>query len=229
MMKNNRLIWIITAASFITSAVGINFLPDTVPVHFGIDGNPDRFGSKYEMFMIPLVMLLLAASFQFFIYKLNKRADNTDSEKTTQETRTNIKVSRISALMVQITFFFTNLFMMFNAFEDNYIKKDIGFDMFSMLTLIMGIMFIVVENVMPKTKLNGGIGLRTMWSMENDKTWLASNRFGGKAMVISGIISVILGFAVKGVASTIIMTVLLLIATTVSVIYSYHAYNKYKE
>ena len=228
-MKNNRLIWIITVSSFITTAVGINFLPDTVPVHFGIDGNPDRFGSKYEMFMIPLVMLLLASSFQFFIYKLNNKADNTDSEKTTQETKTNIKVSRITALMVQITLFFTNLSMMFNAFEDNYIKKDIGFDMFSMLTLIMGIMFIVVGNVMPKTKLNGGIGLRTMWSMENDKTWLASNRFGGKAMVISGIISVILGFAVRGIASTIIMTVLLLIATTVSVIYSYHVYNKYKE
>lgn len=228
-MKNNRLIWIITVSAFITTAVGINFLPDTVPLHFGIDGNPDRFGSKYEMFMIPLVMLLLAASFQFFIYRLNKKADNSDSEKTCQETRTNIKVSRITALMVQITLFFTNLFMMFTAFDDNYIKKDIGFDMFSLLSIIMGIMFIVVGNVMPKTKLNGGIGLRTMWSMENDKTWLASNRFGGKAMVISGIITVILGIAVKGIASTIIMTVLLMIATTASVIYSYHAYNKYKE
>ena len=33
-------------------------LPDVIPVHFGLDGTPNRWGSKVELFLIVAVALL---------------------------------------------------------------------------------------------------------------------------------------------------------------------------
>lgn len=72
------------------------------------------------------------------------------------------------------------------------------------------------------------MGLRTAWSMENDQTWLASNRFCGKLMVIAGIAIIIETLVIKGLASVIVMTGIIIAATIISVIYSYYSYKKYK-
>ena len=37
------------------------FLPDTVAVHWGIGGTPDRYGSRYEL-LIPSVVVILVGS-----------------------------------------------------------------------------------------------------------------------------------------------------------------------
>jgi len=34
-------------------------LPDTVPTHFGADGLPDAFGSKYQLWILPAVGIVL--------------------------------------------------------------------------------------------------------------------------------------------------------------------------
>ncbi len=34
-------------------------LPDTIPTHFGINGQPDAFGSKYQLWILPAVGIVL--------------------------------------------------------------------------------------------------------------------------------------------------------------------------
>lgn len=43
-------------------------LPDSIPQHFGADGLPDRYGSKWSLLMLPVVGLVLGGG----LYLLNR-------------------------------------------------------------------------------------------------------------------------------------------------------------
>ena len=68
-MKRFKKITIILLAILPTiySAIAVFFiLPDTVAAHFGIDGTPDRYGSKYEAFLFPAIILVIALLYFLF-------------------------------------------------------------------------------------------------------------------------------------------------------------------
>ena len=54
--RTRGLLWLFTAAS---SAVAAPWLPARVPVHWGLDGQPDRWGSRWELLLLGPGMLLL--------------------------------------------------------------------------------------------------------------------------------------------------------------------------
>lgn len=57
--------WVIVGVSFLGAAVSMLLLPDVVPTHFGMDGNPDKHGSKMVLIFIPLITLAVNFFFQF--------------------------------------------------------------------------------------------------------------------------------------------------------------------
>ena len=52
MSKKERVLsWILLvlcAAPILTAVVGVQFLPDQIPVHYNVAGEIDRWGSRYE-------------------------------------------------------------------------------------------------------------------------------------------------------------------------------------
>lgn len=82
---------------------------------------------------------------------------------------------------------------------------------------------------MPKCKLNSTVGVRTPWSMKNDKVWADANKFGGKSMIVSGILVVLETIFIGGFTSTLIMIGIVIVDGIVSIIYSYRSYNKYEK
>ena len=62
MTRNERITsWVLlflSIAPFLIAAVGIQFLPDQIPVHYNMAGEIDRWGSKYEEY-------IMAAGFSF--------------------------------------------------------------------------------------------------------------------------------------------------------------------
>lgn len=77
---------------------------------------------------------------------------------------------------------------------------------------------------MPKTKNNPYIGVRTKWSMYNDTTWMKSNRFGARALMITGILMIMTSLLFPPVTGIILAMVLPLVATAVIFIYSRKVY-----
>ena len=59
--------WIIALIllSFVMTGVFLTLAQDVVPVHFGVDGNADRWGSKYEFLLMPVISLLAAGTMVF--------------------------------------------------------------------------------------------------------------------------------------------------------------------
>ena len=83
-MKNFKKIMIIilTVLPTIYSAIAVFFiLPDTVAAHFNSSGTVDRYGSKYEILILPAVVLGLNLLFFFFFFLVNYAS--TDSTVST--------------------------------------------------------------------------------------------------------------------------------------------------
>lgn len=230
----NKFVWIITALSFAVSAAAVNFLPDKIPVHYDLEGNIDRYGSKYEVFNYPVIILLIALVYAVILATQKKKMNSLTDEKKTEMTVNNLKVAGLTVnciAAVQLVMQSGSVFLNIRRSGEIFISDDI--DSFTiqmtLLSVCFGIMFIVLGNVLQKTKMNSVIGLRTESSMKNDMTWQLSNRFAGRAMMICGIITIILALAVKGIASVLLMLVLLVCAAIVSAVYASKTAEKYPE
>ena len=84
-----------------------------------------------------------------------------------------------------------------------------------------------VRNIMPKSDRNEAFGLRTPWSLSNDEVWRKSQRFGGYAMIASGVLTVVAGLALPMNLVMPAMVAILLAAAGASIVASYVYYRKH--
>ena len=59
-MMKNKILWIISVIPLIVTLFVLRFLPDELPAHYDFEGNIDRWGSKYEELIFPIIILVLA-------------------------------------------------------------------------------------------------------------------------------------------------------------------------
>ena len=96
------------------------------------------------------------------------------------------------------------------------------------IAVVIGVMFIVIGCIMPKTKPNSFVGMRLSWCMDSDEHWYIANRAGGIAMVTSGIATIISGLIFRNGYYVVGMLLALIISLTVATVYSYAIIKKKK-
>ncbi len=101
--------------------------------------------------------------------------------------------------------------------------KDLDF--FVLMPIILGIVFILIGNYLPKCTPNRTIGIKIKWTLANEENWVATHRFGGKAWVICGVLFA-LSALLKSSAVIISILVLVLIFSMLPVLYSFLYYKK---
>ena len=221
--------WILSGLTLISTIIMLFVFPDTIPVHFDINGVVDRWGSKYEMLVLPLVMFLSIFMFNKIKKDYLNKADSCDDEKQKAEFLSNIKVLNISVWIMLILFTIINAFLLYTSYSQVYPEKNLpSIDTIKAVTIVMGATFIIMGNYMPKTRRNRNIGFRFPWTLYNDTTWNKSNRFSSYVMMIAGGISIIGAIFLKGFISTLIMIGSLLISILVIMIYAYIVYHQEK-
>ena len=102
-------------------------------------------------------------------------------------------------------------------------------DIMKIMTVAMGITFVIFGNFMPKSRLNSLIGFRLPWTMYNDVTWTKSNRFAGYVMIIAGLITAALGIILGGMTSVIVMMIVIFASIVPMMIYAYLVYTDEKK
>lgn len=55
----NILCWIILASTMLFLIITWSKIPDTIPMHYDSAGNIDRFGSKLEILVLPIIILIV--------------------------------------------------------------------------------------------------------------------------------------------------------------------------
>ncbi len=214
-----KAIWIIAVLGLVLMAAALSFLPETVPVHFDAAWNPDRWGSRWELLLLPAVLLLLAGVFTAVMNVWGKESEEAEEDKARAGALTNRKaigIAGISTLSILLLVFAWLILRIFRAANGG---ETAGDALDRLPFMLMGILFIVVGNIMPKTRRNGFIGFRMSWSMYNDETWRKTHRFGGYALVVAGILTVVAAAALPGFLAPLLAMVVLLTAAVIGTLF----------
>ena len=91
-----------------------------------------------------------------------------------------------------------------------------------LLNILLGVMFLVLGNYMPKCKMNAFIGIKLPWTYSSDENWRRTHRLGGFVWVAAGLL--LLGNLVF--SSELLLMLLILGAILIPGVYSYCLYRK---
>ncbi|WCN36606.1 SdpI family protein [Aneurinibacillus uraniidurans] len=191
-MKSKWLGFLLILLAFGVTLFCYRMLPEQFPIHWGIDGSVDRYEHKaFGAFLLPVIMLILVP-LMLFLPKVDPRKDNYVRFGKTYELITNgillfLFVFQILALSLSLGW----------IHNTNYF-----------IPVFLGVLFIFLGNYMPKIKQNYFFGIRTPWAIANEDVWRRTHRFGGKVLVIAGILFIGTILLPTSLQSTVIIIVL---------------------
>ncbi len=220
MNKLRKFYYILMFLPLFYTIICLFFLPDIIPVHYNGANEVDRMGSKFEILIIPFIII----TFGYFMLILGR----SSSKKEEKANNNNERVTIITGICSLVIFHIINIFMLYSAFHLVENLKELPVDLFKLLFAAFGLVFVVIGNYMPKCKMNSMVGLRTVWSMKNEKTWKESQRLGGISFIITGIVMIVGNLLFFSDISSLIFSMILIgIDLIFSIIISYNAAKKY--
>lgn len=78
MNKRHIIIIILTILPILFTLIALPFMPDTIPAHYGFNGQVDRIGSKYELLLFLIGPVLMYITFYF---SMKYEIKNKDTKK----------------------------------------------------------------------------------------------------------------------------------------------------
>lgn len=220
-MKNNKFLWIVSFIPLIVTLIVLQFLPDKIPMHYDMAGNIDRWGSKYEQFIFPVIILGLSFMWQCMISYFEKKYESGEDEKQRAEACSNVKILRLVAVAMAVVFGIMHIVSMYSAYiEAVNMKEQSVIEINVVVNILWAVVFIIVGNYIPKAKRNAVVGFRTKKSLSDDAVWRKTNRFAGITLMIAGVLIIIETLLVRGMLSTVLMVAILLVMAVVDLIYA---------
>ena len=92
-----------------------------------------------------------------------------------------------------------------------------GIRMEVVLPIVVGLIFVVIGNYMPKCKQSYTIGIKIPWTLNNEENWNKTHRFAGFLWVICGVVIMLTGIF----GGFIIFFAITLVMIIAPIIYSY--------
>ena len=216
-----KFIWVvISLINAVAMAFYINGLPDgKIPVHYGIDMQPDRYGSKWELIITAFIPVIL--SLLFIVYrKLTKNNENVQKNERVE----NIVIPVILVMFILFMWFF--LLTLPGKFDAVRFAPTI-------VLSVLGLMMVIMSNYMSKTRQNRYLGIRTYSTLHNETVWRKTHRLCSKTGMIGGALMIVGGIAAlffDGIAQMVItLTCLAAAICLFGVIPSIYAYKLYKQ
>ena len=215
MTKIKKIVYgILAVVPLIGTVFSLFFLPDSVPMHFDINHQVDRWGSKYEMLILPIIVLIMGAVFIFVGKSLAKNEEHGNN---------NYNIFSTVSIAILAIFNVINIGLIYIALKgiENLSTGDIDF--LRILVFMFGLLFIIIGNIVPKAKMNSILGLRTKWSMSSEEAWRKSQRFGGYSSIVVGILTIIESLIFSDTTTIFVMLGLIFVMAIADTVYSYFA------
>ena len=178
MLKVNRKTLIITSiVTILPVLIGIicwNRLPDVMATHFGFNNEANGFSSKaFAVFGLPLILLAVLWVGAFVTAHDPKRQNISPKMFSLM-----LWIAPVSSLVAAATIYPVNL-----GYE-----LDIAF----FGELLLGLMFIIIGNYLPKARQNYTIGIKIPWTLANEENWNRTHRLAGYLWMICGILMILI-------------------------------------
>jgi uncharacterized membrane protein len=196
------------AAMIVASAYAWIHLPDhaRIPIHWGIDGHVDGYGSKLTAFsLLPVLNLMLSAIF-IALPRIEPRKQSIERSW---------KVISTLWIALEAVLFVAHLSIVYVALGGPESVVTLA------IPAALGVLLIVMGNGFGKLERNRYVGIRTPWTLQSDLSWGKTHRLGGWLFVLLGLV---VCMAVASRNSTLVLVCLiggLFLITIATTLYSY--------
>jgi uncharacterized membrane protein len=208
-MKKSELIAV--GVIILSFAFGIYLypsMPETMASHWNIQGGVDGYLTKFwGLFLMPIISLGL-----FLLLIFVPRLDPL---------KTNVAKFRkyFDNFITIIILFLFYLYLLTILWT-----KGVRFDMIQFLAPAFAVILYYAGVLTERAKKNWFIGIRTPWTLSNDKVWEKTNALGGRFFKASGVIA-LLGIIFPASAIWFVLPPALFTAIY-TIFYSYFEYRK---
>lgn len=177
--KNIKVLIITSVITLLPILAGLilwNQLPDRMPTHWNAAGEIDGWSSKpFAVFVLPLI--LLGAQWLCVI------ATSADPKKAAHPEK-----------VLHMIFWFIPVLsvVMHSLTYAAALGKEVKME--AVLPVILGLLFTIIGNYLPKCKQNYTIGIKIPWTLNSEENWNKTHRLAGKLWVVCGLIILLSGF-----------------------------------
>ncbi len=173
MKVNKQLMVLTTVICLLPMFLGITLyeaLPDLIPSQWGTNGEVSSYMSKNGMvFYMPVFMAFCNLAVHAAFHVDPKRANQSETLK------------KITAFIVPV------LSMIFIPLS--YLAGlGVNINIVPIAMLIVGVVFMLIGNYMPKCRQNYTMGIRVPWTLNSEENWNRTHRMAGKLWTVAGII-----------------------------------------
>ncbi len=189
---------VVVGAIILSAAVFPN-LPAKVPIHWNIRGEVDGYGSPtFAAFFMPCVMIAMLLLFCSLPW-LSPKQFELDTFRSTYG-------------------FITFIIMAFMAYVHGLtLWAPLGHRIDVPRAILAGLllMFGLMGNVLGKVRRNFWVGIRTPWTLANDRVWNDTHRLAARLFVGAGLIGVPLLFTAVPLELLFIIVISLIMAAAI--------------
>jgi uncharacterized membrane protein len=140
-----------------------------LPVHWNAAGEVNGTLPALAALLLPPAMVLITAAVFALIPRIEPLQDRLEG----------------SAEVLRVTWF--GFLMIGIMFQLSVAAPAFGYRTpLALPVLAVGLLFLMIGNVLPKSRPGFFIGIRTPWAILDTDNWIATHRLGGKLMMISG-------------------------------------------
>jgi uncharacterized membrane protein len=194
---------VLILAAYLFSAAVYSHLPARIPSHWGVNG-PNAWSSRFRgAFLLPSIALVFWLV-RRWIPKVDPRRANYEKFGDTYD----LVILAVIAILLVI--------------HVAALGSALGWPIrVERLTPgVVGVVFIVIGNVLPRARPNWFFGIRTPWTLSNDIVWERTHRVGGYLMMTAGVF-IVLSTLVSPDMTLWVLLFSLAVLTIVLFIYSY--------
>ena len=171
----NWLQVVVLAAPFCAAALLWNRLPERMPIHWGLTGQPDRYAGKLTAsLLLPCINLAFTALF-LLLPRIDPRFVRYD-----EETKASLRNT------------FRSMCLAFTSFMSAVGLAVVATPVYpsvhavTIATVGVGALLFVFGNLMTKLRPNWFVGFRTPWTLRSREVWTKTHRLAGRLMMAGG-------------------------------------------
>ena len=204
----SKKMFIVPVLSLLIGALSYPYLPAEIPVHFNFQGVPDSYSGKWFVFVFPLLSLLMTFVAEF-MPKMDPKGYNYEKFPRSYQ---------LIHWVVNLMLCGCNVFI---------ILYSLGYELnlSHVISPILGLMFVILGNYMPKFKQSFFCGIKTPWALSDEENWYKTHRLGGKLWVIGGLLMMVISFLPETIGTALLVADIIMMAF-VPYVYSYLIFKK---
>lgn len=205
--------FIVTAAALAFSLWALPHLPDRVPTHWGMNGQPDDWSSPtFAAYMMPGLMLFMTALFAV-LPTIDPLKKNYEFHGSVYFLLVNVVVAFMGVVHVLV------------------LGASLGWpvNISRTIPVLIGVLFLFLGNLLPRIRPNWFMGIRTPWTLSSEQVWRKTHRVGGYAFTLAGLVFIVMPLVTSLASGTKLLLLIVFPIVLWPVLYSYLEWRREKE